>query len=84
MHIDDSPLDLSSDLVAKVRALREQAEKRMNQFTHVGDYDVRRVTGSRKPKVEDAVPLRSTAKKKREKKTEQTSIDFVSLDGEQA
>jgi len=33
------------DLVAKVRAMREAAEKEMDRFTCVADYDVRRVVG---------------------------------------
>lgn len=43
-------MERTSDLVAKVRKMREAAEKEMNRFTSVADYDVRRVVGQ-KPKV---------------------------------
>ncbi|MBB6147334.1 hypothetical protein HNQ77_005330 [Silvibacterium bohemicum] len=75
MHTDDSPIERTPDLVAKIRALREQAEKDMDRFTNAGDYDVRRVTG-RKPKLEIDVLPPDAGKKKRGKKTEQASIDF--------
>ncbi len=42
---EDQYLDRTPDLVAKVRALREAAEKEMDRFTRVADYDVRRVVG---------------------------------------
>jgi hypothetical protein len=47
---EDQYMDRTPDLVAKVRKMREAAEKEMNRFTHVADYDVRRVVGQ-KPKV---------------------------------
>lgn len=49
MQSDDQYLDRTPDLVAKVRAMREAAEKEMNRFTRTADYDVRRVVGQ-KPK----------------------------------
>lgn len=76
MHTEDSPIERTPDLVAKIRALREQAEKRMNQFTSVDDYDVRRVVG-RKPKTESPeTPPSPAAKKKRGRDTEQASLTF--------
>jgi hypothetical protein len=76
MHTEDSPIERTPDLIAKIRALREQAEKEMDRFTDAGDYDVRHVVG-RKPKPAAEAPLPDTvAKKKRGKKTEQASIDF--------
>jgi hypothetical protein len=45
MQSEDQYLDRTPDLVAKVRAMREAAEKEMNRFTRVSDYDVRRVVG---------------------------------------
>jgi hypothetical protein len=45
MHTEDQYLERTPDLVAKVRAMREAAEKEMNRFTRVADYDVRRVAG---------------------------------------
>lgn len=38
-------MERTSDLVSKVRKMREAAEKEMNRFTRVDDYDVRRVVG---------------------------------------
>jgi hypothetical protein len=49
MMSEDKYLDHTPDLVARVRKMREAAEKMMNKFTHVADYDVRRAVG-RKPK----------------------------------
>ena len=49
MQSEDQYVERTPDLVAKVRAMREAAEKEMNRFTSVADYDVRRVVGQ-KPK----------------------------------
>jgi len=76
MHTDDSHIERTPDLVAKIRALRQQAEKEMDRFTGADDYDVRRVTG-RKPKAESSVAPPQAGKKKRDKKAEQASIDFA-------
>ncbi len=46
---EDQYMERTPDLVTKVRKLREAAEKEMNRFTRVADYDVRRVVGQ-KPK----------------------------------
>ena len=46
---DDQYLERTPDLVAKIRKLREAAEKEMNRFTCVADYDVRHIIGQ-KPK----------------------------------
>lgn len=43
MQNEDQYLERTPDLVAKVRVLREAAEKEMNRFTRAADYDVRRV-----------------------------------------
>ncbi len=45
MQSEDQYLERTPDLVAKVRAMRQAAEKQMNRFTRVADYDVRRVVG---------------------------------------
>jgi hypothetical protein len=45
MQSEDQYIDRTPDLVAKVRAMREVAQKEMNRFTRVSDYDVRRVVG---------------------------------------
>ena len=91
MQSEDQYLDRTPDLVAKIRAMREAAEKEMNRFTRVADYDVRRVVGQ-KPKASpvsgETVPLspaverprRSTAKSA----SSQTSIEFVSAPAELA
>jgi len=42
---EDQYLDRTPDLVAKVRAMRAAADKEMDRFTRVADYDVRRVVG---------------------------------------
>lgn len=42
---EDQYIDRTPDLVAKVRAMRKAAEREMNRFTCVADYDVRRVVG---------------------------------------
>ena len=42
---EDQYMERTPDLVAKVREMREAAEKEMNRFTRVADYDVRRVVG---------------------------------------
>ncbi|WP_446741936.1 hypothetical protein [Silvibacterium acidisoli] len=75
MHTEDSPIERTPDLVAKIRALRQQTEKAKDRFTDAADYDVRRVTG-RRPETDADVPPPDTGKKKRGKKTEQASIDF--------
>ena len=52
MQGEEQYLERTSDLVARVRKLREAAEKQMNRFTKPDDYDVRRVIGQ-KPKGDD-------------------------------
>jgi hypothetical protein len=42
---EEQYLERTPDLVAKVRKMREAADKAMNLFTHISDYDVRRVVG---------------------------------------
>lgn len=76
MSIEDSPLDRTPDLVVKIRALRDQAEKEMNRFSSADDYDVRLVVG-RKPKTEASVPHVTSPRKKQSRKAEQASIDFA-------
>jgi hypothetical protein len=55
MQSEDQYAERTPDLVAKVRAMREAAEKEMNRFTSVADYDVRRVVGQ-KPKASPVSP----------------------------
>ena len=89
MHTEDQYLDRTPDLVAKVRAMREAADREMDRFTRVADYDVRRVIGQ-KPKASPvsietapsspvgARPKKSAAKSS----TDQTSIEFASAPAE--
>jgi len=84
MQCEDQYLERTPDLVAKVRAMREAAEKQMNRFTRPADYDVRHVVGQ-KPKASTASvetfppslavgrPKRSTAKSA----SAQASIEFA-------
>jgi hypothetical protein len=84
MQSEDQYVERTPDLVTKIRAMREAAEKEMNRFTHAADYDVRRVVGQ-KPKAStvsvetvppSAVvepPKKSTAKSA----SAQTSIEFA-------
>jgi hypothetical protein len=89
MQSDERYLDRTPDLVAKVRAMREAAEKEMNRFTRVADYDVRRVVGhGPKPtpvssETTPAAPASERPKKSAAKSTSaQTSIDFAPAPGE--
>lgn len=68
MQSDDQYLDRTPDLVAKVRAMREAAQKEMNRFTRVADYDVRRVVGNGPkpaPVVSETVAAPSTERPKK-------------------
>ena len=84
MHSEDQYLDRTPDLVAKVRAMREAADKEMDRFTRVADYDVRRVVGQG-PKtspvsVETAPPSPAVERPKKsaaKSPTAQTSIEFA-------
>jgi len=84
MQSEDQYMDRTPDLVAKVRAMREAAEKEMNRFTRVADYDVRRVVGQ-KPKalpvsIETAPPSPASDLPKKpaaKPATAQTSIEFA-------
>jgi hypothetical protein len=81
---EDQYIERTPDLVARVRKMREAAEKEMNRFTCVADYDVRRVVGQ-KPKgtpvsVETAEPSPASARSKKsaaKSASAQTSIEFV-------
>ncbi len=84
MQSEDQYLERTPDLVAKARAMREAAEKEMNRFTRVSDYDVRRVVGQ-KPKAVpvpvETVPPSPTGERPRKSaaksSTAQTSIEFA-------
>lgn len=44
---EDQYMERTPDLIAKVRQMREAAEKEMNRFTRLADYEVRRVVGQK-------------------------------------
>ena len=84
MQSEDQYLDRTPDLVAKVRAMRVAAEREMDRFTRVADYDVRRVVGlgpkaapvsgeTAPPSPAVERPKKSTSKSA----TTQTSIEFA-------
>jgi hypothetical protein len=80
---DDQFMERTPDLVAKIRKLREAAEKEMTKFTRASDYDVRRVVGQ-KPKaspVSEEKPSPSpdgehTKKPAAKPATAQTAMEF--------
>ncbi|WP_035351558.1 hypothetical protein [Edaphobacter aggregans] len=83
MQGEDQYMERTPDLVAKIRKLREAAEKEMNRFTCLSDYDVRRVVGhglmtapvtteTVSASVTESRPKRTAAKPA----TTQTSIEF--------
>jgi hypothetical protein len=84
MQSEDQYLDRTPDLVTKVRAMREAAEREMNRFTRVADYDVRRVVGQ-KPKAspvsDETVPPSPVVERPKRSATKssaaQTSIEFA-------
>jgi hypothetical protein len=83
MHTEDQYLDRTPDLVAKVRAMREAADKEMDRFTRVADYDVRCVVGQgpkASPVSVETVPppaVERTKKSNAKSATTQTSIEFA-------
>ena len=50
MPSEDQYAERTPDLITKIRMMRETAEREMNRFTCVADYDVRRVVGQ-KPRI---------------------------------
>ena len=49
---DSEHFDDSQDMIARIRKLREAAEKKMNAFGDLADYDVRIIRG-RKTELEE-------------------------------
>jgi hypothetical protein len=81
---EDQYMERTPDLVAKIRAMRATAEKEMNRFTCVADYDARRVVGhgSKAASVFDETASPSPAIERPKKSaakfvTSQTSIEFT-------
>lgn len=89
MQNEDQYMERTPDLVAKIRKLREAAEKEMNRFTCVADYDVRRVVGHG-PKsvsvsdesVSPASTLEQPKKSAAKAATTQTSMEFAPVPAE--
>jgi hypothetical protein len=87
---EDQYQERTPDLIARIRAMREAAEKEMNRFTRVADYDVRRVVGQ-KPKAspvsgEIVAPPPAVERPKKsasKSSTTQTSIEFAPAPAEQ-
>jgi Spy/CpxP family protein refolding chaperone len=52
---EDRYMERTPDLIAKVRQMREAAEKEMNRFTRLADYDVRRVVGRKTSETAESV-----------------------------
>ena len=91
MQSEDQYLDRTPDLVAKVRAMREAADRETNRFTCVADYDVRRVVGQGpKPATVSAETVAPTRAGERAKKRAtspalaQASIEFAPAPAERA
>ena len=89
MQSEDQYLERTPDLVAKVRAMREAAEKEMNRFTRVADYDVRRVVGhgpKHAPVSSETVPVSPASERPKKSGTKsspaQTSIEFAPVPAE--
>jgi hypothetical protein len=86
---EDQYMERTPDLVAKIRKMREAAEKEMNHFTRVADYDVRRVVGQKtetSPVSSETVqPSPTNGRRKRTARTAsstQASIEFSPAPGE--
>lgn len=91
MQSEDQYQERSPDYVAKIRAMREAAEKEMNRFTRVADYDVRRVVGHGPKAVPvsgetvSPSPANGRARKPAAKSaTAQTVIEFAPAPAERA
>lgn len=83
MTSEDLYMERTPDLVARIREMRGAAEKRMNRFTRVADYDVRCVVGQmpKAPPVSNETVLPSLPDSRQRKSsvksaTSQTAIDF--------
>lgn len=81
---EDQYLERTPDLVAKVRAMRVVAQREMDHFTRVADYDVRRVVGhGPKPAPVSAETVTASPASERTKKSStksaqvQASLEFT-------
>ena len=85
MLSEEQYMERTPGLIAEIRKLREAAEKEMNKFTRVADYDVCCVTGQKPktPQVSEGTPLPSPTSERPKKPvaksaTVQTFIEFSS------
>lgn len=82
MLSEEQYMERTPGLIAEIRKLREAAEKEMNKFTRVADYDVCRVVGQKPSGVGEAVPPSSADDPPKRKTvkltTTQTAIEFSS------
>jgi hypothetical protein len=82
MLSEEQYMERTPGLIAEIRKLREAAEKEMNKFTRVADYDVCRVIGQKPktPQVSEGTPLPFPAGERPKKPVAvlmtQTSIEF--------
>ena len=88
---EDQYMERTPDLVAKVRAMRDAAQKEINRFTRVADYDVCRVVGhgpkTMRVPVETAAPApvsERTKKRATLPPSAQASIEFAPAPAERA
>jgi hypothetical protein len=87
---EEQYMERTPDLVSKISKLREAAEKEMNRFTSLSDYDVRRVVGQGpRPAPVPAQTISASTPESRTKRpvtkptTTQTSIEFSPAPAEQ-
>jgi hypothetical protein len=70
-------MERTPDLVAKVRKMREAAEKEMSRFTRLADYDVRRVVGQGQkpaPVSSETVPASPASERPKKPSAKPTSV----------
>jgi hypothetical protein len=90
MGSEDQYVERTPDLVAKIRAMREAADKAMDRFRSVADYDVRRVVGQgAKPAPVSSETVSPCPASERQRKpaslpSPQTSTEFAPAPAERA
>jgi hypothetical protein len=89
MQSEDQYFDRTPDLVDKVRAMREAADREMDHFTRVADYDVRHVVGQgpkESPVSSETVPPSPAGERAKKRVTSsasaQASIEFAPASAE--
>ena len=91
MLSEEQYMERTPGLIAEIRKLREAAEKEMNKFTRVADYDVCRIVGQKPktPQVSEETPSPFPAGERTKKPvaksaTVQTSIEFLPAPAERS